>query len=210
MPKVVMRCAGITISGHYVPPFELCSGGVVCIHVVCSDPTLHEELNRVFSGEERVPEIALSTKIMAARPAVDRRRSWWTLTRETPNDYLVKTFGLSRDTATEILRRRSLARFTDFGVLARGPRVLLAIEGAFAAAQACVFSCDGLDPENRALAYALVGQHIRHGGCALELSIPFKIGDSEIDQWECHKDAQCIEMRTALRAGARNEPQIKR
>ncbi len=166
--REIIKCEGTIIDTMYVPPFRLCEGEIVSF---------------------QLPRYV-------ARSPTNRRRSWWSWSRDSPQQYLIREFGLSSSLASQIVRNLSLTRFRNFGLLPQGPRTLLAVAGALSVGlPGCVFTSDGLDVPNRTLVYEYVRTKSEEGKCSIELSFPFvsdTYRDSNQNHWHCHPHATSI------------------
>ena len=193
--QVVVSCAGVAVRGIFVPPFEVHRGHVVTVRLPIADNRICDDFAQGLVGLPPMERIRVFEQVFVAKLPIERRQTRWLWSRESPISYLEHTFNLQKETARGIIERQHLTRFRDFRLLPHGPRMLLALEGAFHAANACVFRSDGLDPENLARAYAYVSSRLRHGASAIELSTPYYIGADllRVYKWSAHPEASCVD-----------------
>ncbi len=161
MNRTRIHCQGMTVAGRNLPPFDLRGGDFVCLHMPDAvDWDAETKMAEVLCGKMPQSGLQVCGKVVSAL--------YWTelplrggflrmFRRPRVAHWLHKRFGLSSSIVEDILRRHSWTKQTMIEQLPGTPKVLLALEAAWArSAEAIVFSASGLDPLGRQLIYKTI------------------------------------------------------
>jgi len=169
MSGVVMECRGFQAGNLLVPSFELGLGSAICLHL----PDGHGSTASLVSGLSH-PNPAIQLPVRFARWPTHLRRGLLGFFREVRVvDWLCREASIDPSNALAIMARIPLSADSKLARLAGTPRVLLAIEAAYArGTQALIFTTGGLDPQGKDAVFSLVNRNLDRCA-ALYLSTPF-------------------------------------
>jgi hypothetical protein len=194
MADLRLACTGARVGSLCLPPFALCAGELVCLHL--PDPVPDEavdELVHVLTGARAAAGVRLFGRVVSAFPVHDDRNGFLRLLRPLrASAWLRRQGGMSSQAATAALGRIGLDRDWPLTHLAGNPRVLLGLEAAWAGgADAIVFKTAGIDPVGVQAVYAAVVSKV--AVCpAIHLScVVFQDGQPLRD---CYPEATCLDL----------------
>lgn len=191
MPPLRIECDGIQVGSLWVPPFDLVAGQLLCLHLPVPHWSPDQEMLVEFliSGQA-VPGLRRHGRVVhAAGPTSTRAGLLGGFRQLRPDEWLRREAGISRPGAEAIVQRLQLPPTTLLCRLAGNPRLLLALEAAWArGAEAVVFTTAGCDPLGVRAAYAAVESHLKECA-AIHYSARFTNGSRD-----CWAGATCLEI----------------
>jgi hypothetical protein len=187
---IFISCEGVTIGGLRLPPFQLESGQLICLHMPCLANSKEEhQVIQLLTGDMPARGLSISCRVLFAEPPEFRSGLLSLFRRPRVGRWLQKKAGVSPTEATVIANRLGLETSEQICRLEGSPKVRLGLEAAWArGAQAIIFSTLGCE---RLPLLEAVLSHIDQ--CpAIHLSYPF--WNQGQRRRECHPRARCIEV----------------
>lgn len=192
-------CDGVTVSSWELPPFQLCPGDLLCLHVPApADYAEEAQLVRVLTGVETYPGLRVYGRVFNAEPARPRSGLRRLLGQPTLAHWLAHGGGITPAEATRQVEELGLHPLDRLNHVAGTPRLLLGLASVWnRGAEAIIFSTAGLDPLGREAAVNAVRSHLQT--CpAILLSHPCWVNGETIRQ--CPPGSRCLESRRGAAA----------
>jgi hypothetical protein len=198
MNPVRVSCTGIQVASVSIPPFELRTGEMVCLHLPAPQNSRADEyLIQLLTGARKTAGLQLLGRVVRAEPARHATGLRNLFRRQRVADWLGQ-FGESTPAEVlAILDRLGIRADTSVAQLPLTPCILLGLEAAWLRrAEVLVYSTAGLDPLGRAAVFQAVSAHLPECA-ALHLSYALRDGNRI-----CPPGALCLDIALEAVAGA--------
>jgi hypothetical protein len=178
--------------------FSLTPGKLLCLHVPAwQDSSEDRLLVDALTGKCQVPGLRLIGRVEFARLPVGGKRLLGLFGRQSVVNWFCQTTGGSRAQALAVLERLGLPAKTRVDELPMTPRILLALEAAWArGADVIVFRTAGTDPAGRNAIFQAVTARLSQAA-AIHLSYALTDG-----RRICPPQATCINLVQEALTGA--------
>lgn len=176
MSPVQLSCEGFALGAFWVPPFQLNTGVVVCLHLPFSpDSTEAARLIQILTGARSEPGVHAFGHLVYAQPAQGKRAHWASLFREeTVREWLHRSAQDPLSSEEDFFSRFGIQASWKVSQLGYNQRLLLSLEAAFQnRADAIIFSTVGGDPTGYSLAVEWFSWRRERAVSGIYLSFPF-------------------------------------
>lgn len=147
MTPAGIQCDGITVAGMEVPPFELRSGEMVCLHMPCLPSPAWDEFVEAITGKKKIAGLRIEGQVRWAERAQPRRGLAALFRQPYAEDWLQAAAHISAPDARALVTSLGLPLRQKLGSLGGNWRLLLALEAAYACkVDVIVYSTAGCDP----------------------------------------------------------------
>jgi hypothetical protein len=191
---ILLTCQGLRLGSIRLPRFSLARGQAICLRLPCLSEAEDKQLEEFLTGRPANPAMHLAGRVVWVKPAQNRggilgRFRWLRAT-----DWLIQAGGISRAEAQSIVKQVARDPRVYIEQLAGNPRMLLALEAAYARdPEVVVFATRGCDPLGVVTIQDVVRSRLdRHS--AIYLAYPFWRED--VMCWSPFPGAEMVEVCT--------------
>jgi hypothetical protein len=177
----LLSCEGLSFGSIRLPRFEVGRRHAVCLRLPILSEAEDRQLGALLSGRQSSPAVHLAGHVVWVRPAQNRggilgRFRWLRAT-----DWLIREGGLSRAEAECVVERLARDPGVYVEMLAGNPRMLLALEAAYArGAEIIVFATRGCDPLGVEAIQEMVLSRL---DCCSAIYLAYPFWDDDVLNW---------------------------